>query len=104
MRRIPPFSQKYGTIEGIVETINPFSLEENKDKDKEKEKDKETEAGGYLVRVKMLADVLKTKDGTVYRMKPGMSVTTEVNVGKRRVIEFFLFPVIRYLDEGLKVR
>lgn len=67
-------------------------------------KDKETEAGGYPVRVKMLADVLKTKDGTVYRMKPGMSVTTEVNVGKRRVIEFFLFPVIRYLDEGLKVR
>jgi len=96
--------QKYGTIEGVVETINPFSLEENKGKDKEKEKDKETEAGGYPVRVKMLADVLKTKDGTVYRMKPGMSVTTEVNVGKRRVIEFFLFPVIRYLDEGLKVR
>jgi len=94
--------QKYGTIEGIVETINPFSLEENKDKDKEKEK--EADAGGYPVRVKMLADVLKTKDGAVYRMKPGMSVTTEVNVGKRRVIEFFLFPVIRYLDEGLKVR
>ena len=70
----------------------------------DKDKEKETEAGGYPVRVKMLADVLKTKDGTVYRMKPGMSVTTEVNVGKRRVIEFFLFPVIRYLDEGLKVR
>jgi hypothetical protein len=28
----------------------------------------------------------------------------EVNFGKRRVIEFFLFPVIRYPDEGLKVR
>jgi len=34
----------------------------------------------------------------------GMSVTAEVNVGKRRVIEFLLFPIIRYLDEGLKVR
>jgi len=56
------------------------------------------------VRLKMLADVLKTKDGTAYRVKPGMSVTAEINVGKRRVIEFFLFPVIRYLDEGLKVR
>ena len=32
------------------------------------------------------------------------AVTCEINVGKRRVIEFFLFPVIRYLDEGLKVR
>jgi hemolysin D len=33
-----------------------------------------------------------------------MAVTTEINVGKRRVIEFFLFPIIKYLDEGLKVR
>ncbi|HBH87084.1 MAG TPA: HlyD family type I secretion periplasmic adaptor subunit, partial [Syntrophaceae bacterium] len=47
---------------------------------------------------------LETKDGTVYRVKPGMSITAEINVGKRRVIEFFLFPIIRYLDEGLKVR
>jgi len=40
----------------------------------------------------------------MYPIKPGMSVTAEINVGKRRVIEFFLFPIIRYLDEGLKVR
>ena len=33
-------------------------------------------------------------------MKPGMTATAEIDVGKRRVIEFFLFPVIRYLDEG----
>jgi hemolysin D len=33
-----------------------------------------------------------------------LAVTTEINVGKRRVIEFFLFPIIKYLDEGLKVR
>ena len=32
------------------------------------------------------------------------TATAEIDVGKRRVIEFFLFPVIRYLDEGLKVR
>jgi hemolysin D len=94
--------QKYGTIDGSVETINPFNLDE-KDKDKNGG-EKETGEGGYPVRMKMLADVLKTKDGTVYRMKPGMAVTAEINVGKRRVIEFFLFPVIRYLDEGLKVR
>ncbi len=91
--------QKYGTIEGMVQTIFPFSLEE-----KEKEKEKGNEAGGYPVHVKMLSEILKTKDETVYKIKPGMSVAAEINVGKRRVIEFFLFPVIRYLDEGLKVR
>lgn len=94
--------QKYGTIEGKVEAINPYSIEE-KDQ-KEKTQGAENEAGGYSVRVKMLAETLKTKNGDVYKVKPGMSVAAEVNIGKRRVIEFFLFPIIRYLDEGLKVR
>lgn len=34
----------------------------------------------------------------------GMSVTAEMKVGKRRVIEFFLYPLIKYLDEGMSVR
>ncbi len=95
--------QKYGTIEGAVESINPYSLEENS-KEKNADKEKEIETGGYPVRFKLFSDVLKIKDGSVYSIKPGMSVTAEINVGKRRVIEFFLFPIIRYLDEGLKVR
>ncbi len=33
-----------------------------------------------------------------------MSVIAEINVRKRMVIEFILFPIISYLDEGLKVR
>jgi len=94
--------QKYGTIEGKVEIINPYSMEEKENK--ETNKAAENESGGYPVRVKMTAETLKTKNGDVYKVKPGMSVTAEVNVGKRRVIEFFLFPIIRYLDEGLKVR
>lgn len=96
--------QKYGTIEGKVAVINPYSLEDKDNKEKEKNKDIENESGGYPLRVKMLAETLKTKNGDAYKVKPGMSVTAEVNVGKRRVIEFFLFPIIRYLDEGLKVR
>lgn len=94
--------QKYGTIEGKVEIINPYSMEEKENK--ETNKAAENESGGYPVRVKMTAETLKTKNGDVYKVKPGMSATVEVNVGKRRVIEFFLFPIIRYLDEGLKVR
>lgn len=94
--------QKYGTIEGRVEVINPYSMEEKENKEINKEA--ENESGGYPLRVKMLTEILKTKHGDDYKVKPGMSVTVEVNVGKRRVIEFFLFPIIRYLDEGLKVR
>jgi hemolysin D len=94
--------QKYGTIEGRVEAVNPYSMEEKAQK--EKSPDEQNETGGYTVRVKMLAESLKTKNGDIYKVKPGMTVAAEVNVGRRRIIEFFLFPVIRYLDEGLKVR
>lgn len=94
--------QKYGTIKGKVQVVNPYSMDEKENKEKTNEA--ESESGGYPVRVKMLAETLKTRNGDVYKVKPGMSVTAEVNVGKRRVIEFFLFPIIRYLDEGLKVR
>jgi hemolysin D len=37
-------------------------------------------------------------------MHAGMAVTTEINVGRRRVIEFFLFPIVKHLDGGLKLR
>ncbi|MBM4272278.1 MAG: HlyD family type I secretion periplasmic adaptor subunit [Deltaproteobacteria bacterium] len=93
--------QKYGTVEGLVQTVNPFSLDE---KGSERESQEGNKAGGYPVYVKMISEKLLTKDGTEYSLKPGMSVTAEINVGKRRVIEFFLFPIIKYLDEGLKVR
>lgn len=96
--------QKYGTIEGRVEVVNPYSVDNSKDTDKDKNSNTENESGGYPVRVKMQSEILKTKNGDVYKVRPGMSVMAEVNVGKRRVIEFFLFPIIRYLDEGLKVR
>jgi hemolysin D len=100
--------QKYGTLEGLVETISPSSIEENKNAANTnadaRDLEKRNESGGYPVYVKMVSEILTTRDGTEYRVKPGMSVTAEINVGKRRVIEFFLFPIIRYLDEGLKVR
>ena len=34
----------------------------------------------------------------------GMIVTAEIKVEQRRIIEFFIYPIIKYLDEGLKVR
>jgi len=43
-------------------------------------------------------------DGQEKSIEPGMSVVAEIKVGKRRVIELFIYPIIRYLDEGLSVR
>jgi len=85
--------QKYGMIDGTVESVNPFSVEE-----------KENSGDGYPLHVTLASEELKTKDGSTHKVRPGMSVSAEIQVGKRRVVEFFLFPIIKYLDEGLKVR
>jgi len=37
-------------------------------------------------------------------LTPGMAVTVEVKTGKRRLIEFFLSPLLRYKDESIKER
>lgn len=38
------------------------------------------------------------------RLIPGMEVTAEVQIGYRRIIEFFLAPLLRYKQEGLRER
>lgn len=43
-------------------------------------------------------------EGKEKQIEPGMSVIAEVKVGKRRVIELFIYPIVKYLDEGLSVR
>ena len=43
-------------------------------------------------------------DGQVVQLKPGMSVTAEIKTGKRRVIEYLLSPVMKYLNESMRER
>ncbi|MCZ6160626.1 HlyD family type I secretion periplasmic adaptor subunit, partial [Campylobacter ureolyticus] len=57
----------------------------------------------YEIKVKPLKTTLNI-DGEIKNIEPGMSVIAEVKVGKRRVIELFIYPIIKYLDEGLSVR
>uniref|UniRef100_A0A7C2V7F2 HlyD family type I secretion periplasmic adaptor subunit n=1 Tax=Hydrogenobacter sp. TaxID=2152829 RepID=A0A7C2V7F2_9AQUI len=85
--------QKYGTLKGKVKIVSPFSVE-----------DREIGVDGYPVYIKLDSSELKTKDGKIYKIKPGMTVLAEINTGKRRVIELILFPFVKYIDEGLKVR
>ena len=43
------------------------------------------------------------EDRTV-NLTPGMAVTAEIKTGKRRVIEYFLSPLLQYKDESLRER
>lgn len=42
--------------------------------------------------------------GNRVQLVPGMTVTIEVKTGKRRVIDYFLSPVMQYGNEGIRER
>lgn len=43
-------------------------------------------------------------DGTPVRLAPGMTVTAEIKLGRRRVVEFLLNPLQRVTAEGMRER
>lgn len=83
--------QKYGTIDGRVSHVASDSIE-----------DKE-QGLVYEVYVEPQKTSLMV-EGVSTPITTGMSVTAEIKVGKRRIIEFFIYPLIKYLDEGISVR
>lgn len=85
-----PF-QKYGTIKGKVVSISPDAFEDEK--------------MGPVYRIKVTLERLYINaDGRNIPVSPGMAVSVEVKTGKRRIIEFFLSPIVKYADESLTLR
>ena len=57
----------------------------------------------YSARVKMDRSTIDV-DGSEVNLSPGMAVSAEVKTGKRRVIEYFLSPLLQYGHESLRER
>ncbi|MDD3597872.1 HlyD family type I secretion periplasmic adaptor subunit [Sulfuricurvum sp.] len=83
--------QKYGLLHGKVKHIADDAIEDEK------------LGPVYEITIDPKETTLRV-EGKDLTINPGMSVTAELKVGKRRVIEFFIYPMIKYLDEGLSVR
>ncbi len=90
-----PF-QKYGTIDGHVRYISGDAFMEN--------------AGGgmepgkkfyYMSRIAIDKTSLTDDEEKEIFIIPGMEITCEIIVGKRRIIEYLLYPLIKYLDESM---
>jgi hemolysin D len=83
--------QKYGILDGKVLQVARDSIED--------------ELLGLVYEI--YVDPARTHlvvEGVDTPIVTGMGVTAEIKVGKRRIIEFFIYPLIRYLDEGISVR
>ncbi|RYV01648.1 HlyD family type I secretion periplasmic adaptor subunit [Shewanella sp. OPT22] len=57
----------------------------------------------YKIKVKMNQKSILVGDKQI-PLQPGMSVTVEVKTGKRRLLEFFLAPFLRYQNEAMRER
>jgi hemolysin D len=57
----------------------------------------------YGMQLKMAKNTMGVNGKTV-KLMPGMAVTTEVQTGKRRVIEFFMAPLLRHKQESIRER
>lgn len=85
-----PFT-KYGTIDGRVLNLSRDAVAD------------ERKGLMYKMRVQMSQSSIPVNDRQV-PLSPGMTVTVESKTGTRRLIEFFLSPLLRYRDEGLRER
>lgn len=85
-----PFT-KFGVIHGKLENLSLDAIED------------ENLGLVYAARVSLEGDNLRVDDKDI-RLTSGMSVTAEINTGKRRLIEFLLSPLLRYRDEALRER
>ena len=83
--------QKYGILHGTVKSISQNSIEDEK------------LGPVYEIYVKPDEDTLII-EGKEQKLSTGMTLNAEIEIGERRIIEFFIYPLIKYLDEGISVR
>lgn len=82
---------KYGTLRGTVTQVSSDAIQDEK-------------LGLiYAARVKLARNAIRVENRNV-RLTPGMAVTVEVKTGTRRVVEYFLSPLLQYGNESLRER
>lgn len=82
---------KYGYVTGRLATLSSDAVNDEK------------RGPIYQSRIHMQASKLKVEDKWM-NLSPGMAVTVEVKTGQRRLIEYFLSPLITYSSESLHER
>lgn len=85
-----PFT-KYGVIDAFVTNVSDDATVDEK------------RGLIYRMQLRMQKNTL-FGEGREVSLQPGMAVTAEVKTGERRIIEFFLTPILRYKSEGGRER
>jgi hemolysin D len=102
---------KYGTINGRVSHVSRDAIDPNgtaametlQNQDKQKKEQDKPKGAAYSVKV-LLNQNHMSVDGRRVALMPGMSASIEVKTGSRRIIEYFLAPLLRHSRESLNER
>jgi hemolysin D len=108
-----PF-QKYGILSGTLVWISPDAEpRDGRTNAGQDASNAASDASGqqstkssyaYKVHVRPDADSKLVVSSQTAVLQAGMTVQADIKTDRRRVIEFFLSPVVKYMDEGMKVR
>lgn len=82
---------RYGTVDGIVLSVSDDAINDEK------------RGLIYSARVRLLRSQLDV-DGRTVNLTPGMAATVEIKTSKRRVIEYFMTPLLQHTQESLRER
>ncbi|MCU7850419.1 MAG: HlyD family type I secretion periplasmic adaptor subunit [Candidatus Thiodiazotropha sp. (ex Lucinoma kastoroae)] len=85
-----PFT-KYGIVEAVIENISDDAIFDEK------------RGFTYSMLLAMNKKTIEV-EGREVRLMPGMEVTAEIKTGKRRLMEYFLAPLLRHKQESLRER
>jgi hemolysin D len=88
-----PF-QKHGTLSGKVRTVSDDTFTPDPKKDAQ-------QRPFYRSRVEVSAIDLRDVPRS-FRLIPGMAVTAEIKAGERTILSYFLYPLLRGLDESIR--
>ncbi|MBB3351429.1 HlyD family type I secretion periplasmic adaptor subunit [Rhizobium lentis] len=94
-----PF-QKYGTASGEVRTISQDTFMTGQQQEQTATPGQPA-APFFKARI-LLADTRLNVSDVPVRLLPGMTVSTEIKVGNRTVISYFLYPLLRGLDDAIR--
>lgn len=94
-----PF-QKHGTATGNVRTISRDAFTGDS-----KEIDAKSGTGPLFYKARLSLEDTNLRDvPQEFRLIPGMATQAEIRVGRRSVVSYFLYPLLRGLDESIKER
>ncbi len=85
-----PFTD-YGTVPGVLETVSSDAVSDDKH-------------GLIYQTTASLNRQTLSVDGQEVRLDPGMALTLEIKIGQRRIMDYFLSPIMKTTRESIRER